>query len=126
MQKIKLVIYDLDGVIIDSSTAILESFRRTMRDTGLQTSPDTQVRGFIEYSLNHIFSTVLPEGKKHRVEEMKTLFRRHFEELLGWFLLARRSIGGPEKCSSVGVHIMCGHQQAFGACPEDLGPPRGS
>ena len=88
-QGVSLVIYDLDGVLIDSSTAIVESFSRTMSEAGLSPQPEERIKEFIGYSLNDIFRTILPEEQHHRVDEMKRLFRGHFSELClqGTYLL---------------------------------------
>ncbi|MBD3172962.1 HAD-IA family hydrolase [Candidatus Bathyarchaeota archaeon] len=77
---IRLVIYDLDGVLIDSNKAILESFRRTFNEVGEPFYPDL-ILSRIGVSLPQIFMDTLPEKYHGRIEELRQTYIRHFQSL---------------------------------------------
>jgi phosphoglycolate phosphatase len=79
-RDIKLIIYDLDGVLIDSSRAILESFRRTMMEVGEPFKPDLILER-IGYSLYQVFRDIMPPEYHDRVEELRQAYIRHFQSL---------------------------------------------
>jgi pyrophosphatase PpaX len=77
---IKLVIYDLDGVLIDSNRAILESFKRTMAEVGAEFKPDL-ILDRIGYSLFQIFLDTMPVDYHDRLEELRQIYIKHFQSL---------------------------------------------
>jgi HAD superfamily hydrolase (TIGR01509 family) len=79
-QGIRLVIYDLDGVLIDSNKAILESFRRTMEEVGAPFKPD-MILDRIGFSLHQIFLDTMPEEYHCRLEELRQIYIKHFQSL---------------------------------------------
>ena len=79
-RDIKLVIYDLDGVLINSNRAILESFRRTMEEVGEEFKPD-MILDRIGYGLYQIFIDTMPPEYQGRLEELRQLYIKHFQSL---------------------------------------------
>ncbi|MCW4013107.1 MAG: HAD family hydrolase [Candidatus Bathyarchaeota archaeon] len=79
-QGIKLVIYDLDGVLIDSNKAILESFRRTFEEIGEPFQPE-MILSRIGHGLYQIFMDILPETYDDRLEELRQTYIKHFQSL---------------------------------------------
>lgn len=77
---IKLVIYDLDGVLIDSNKAILESFKRTMAEVGEEFKPDL-ILDRIGHSLHQIFIDTMPEEYHDRLEELRQIYIKHFQSM---------------------------------------------
>lgn len=77
---IKLVIYDLDGVLIDSNRAILESFKLTMAEVGAEFKPD-MILDRIGHSLYQIFLDTMPEEFHDRLEELRQVYIKHFQSL---------------------------------------------
>jgi HAD superfamily hydrolase (TIGR01509 family) len=77
---IELVIYDLDGVLIDSNQAILESFKRTMDEVGEEFKPDMIMKR-IGYSLYQIFIDTMPLEYHGRLEELRKIYIKHFQSL---------------------------------------------
>ncbi len=59
-RNIQLVIYDLDGVLIDSNRAIIQSFQMLYDELWLQFNPD-DVLCRIGHSLHQIFLDIMPE-----------------------------------------------------------------
>ena len=79
-QGIKLVIYDLDGVLIDSNKAILESFRRTMEEVGAPFKPD-MILDRIGFSLYQIFKDTMSVEYHDQLEELRQIYIKHFQSL---------------------------------------------
>ena len=79
-RDIKLVIYDLDGVLINSNRAILESFRRTMMEVSEEFKPD-MILDRIGYGLYQIFIDTMPPEYQGRLEELRQLYIKHFQSL---------------------------------------------
>jgi len=80
VRGIKLVIYDLDGVLIDSNKAILESFRRTFEEIGEPFELEL-VLSRIGYGLYQIFMDILPDSYDDRFEELRQTYIKHFQSL---------------------------------------------
>ena len=77
---IELVIYDLDGVLIDSNQAILESFKRTMEEVGEEFKPD-MILERIGYSLFQILIDTMSPEYHGRLEELRKIYIKHFQSL---------------------------------------------
>ena len=56
---IKLVIWDLDGTILDSSPGVFESFRHTLATLGLGEITDEKLKPFMGPPLEYTFGTLL-------------------------------------------------------------------
>ena len=80
LDGVRLVIYDLDGVLIDCNKAILESFRRTFAEIVAPFDPD-EILSRIGVSLYQIFREILPPEYHDRVEELRQIYIRHFQSL---------------------------------------------
>jgi HAD superfamily hydrolase (TIGR01549 family) len=76
--RIKGVIFDLDGTLIDSFQAIYLSFRHTYEGLGLSPLSYEEVKGSIGYGLNYSFRDLLGE---ERVTQAVALFRKKYEEV---------------------------------------------
>lgn len=79
-RNIQLVIYDLDGVLIDSNRAIIQSFQMLYDELGLQFNPD-DVLCRIGHSLYQIFLDIMPEEYHSRLEELRRIYIRNFQGL---------------------------------------------
>ena len=77
---IKLVIYDLDGVLIDSNPAIIESFSRVFDEIGEPFMPE-MILSRIGYGLYHILGEVLGDEYKDRHDELRERYIKHFQSL---------------------------------------------
>jgi phosphoglycolate phosphatase len=65
---IRLIIYDLDGTLIDSTTAIVETFNRVIEEQGEPVCPNGEVEEMIGLPLTEMFKRVLPLPKHVRVQ----------------------------------------------------------
>ncbi len=79
-RDIQLVIYDLDGVLIDSNKAIIESFQMLHDELGLPFNPD-DVLCRIGHSLHQIFLDILPEEHHSKLEELRLIYIKNFQGL---------------------------------------------
>lgn len=77
LEGVDLVIYDLDGVLIDATQAIAESFRLTFREVGATLNPEDVVSR-IGYSLVDILEELLPEHRG-RAWELRDRYIHHFQ-----------------------------------------------
>jgi len=80
-RDIILIIYDLDGVLIDSTEAIIHAFHSSISKTGITPPPDEELKKLIGYPLKEIYKMILPPDRKHEVEDFKQALRRTFSEV---------------------------------------------
>ncbi len=76
--KVKGVIFDLDGTLIDSYQAIYLSFRYAYETMGLPPLPYEVVKKVVGWGLNQTFRELLGE---ERVPQALSLFRKKYEEV---------------------------------------------
>ncbi len=81
---IKLLIYDLDGTLIDSREDIAQAVNWTLRVLELPLLPVEQVSTFVGNGVKNLMSRVLKEagGETAPLERSIKLFRRHYGEHL--------------------------------------------
>ncbi len=65
---IRLIIYDLDGVLVDTSDAICISFNAALEDAGEAPRSDEEIRGMIGVPLDEMYRRVLPRERWGLVE----------------------------------------------------------
>ncbi len=78
---IRLIIYDLDGVLIDSSDAICLSFNAALEDAGEAPCSDEKIRGMIGVPLDEMYRRVLPPERWGLVEGCFERYREVFMEV---------------------------------------------
>ncbi len=61
MSDLKLIIFDVDGTLIDSQAVILTSMRMAFESLGLTPPADAAVRAGIGLSLEHIIAEIAPK-----------------------------------------------------------------
>ena len=76
--KVKGVIFDLDGTLIDSYQAIYLSFKYAYENMGLPPLPYEAVKKVVGRGLNQTFRELLGE---ERVPQAISLFRKKYEEV---------------------------------------------
>ncbi|HQU70673.1 MAG TPA: HAD hydrolase-like protein [Calditrichia bacterium] len=74
---------DLDGTLSDNREGIIRSIAFAMSEMNLPIPPDQAILPLIGPPLRQIFTTLLPEGQRHRAEEGVTLYRERFSRT-GW------------------------------------------
>jgi len=79
MLNIKLVIFDLDGTLIDAYAAISSSFNHTMRSLGLKPRSPSVVRRLVGWGDINLLKPHVPADK---LEKAVRLYRAHHRESL--------------------------------------------
>jgi len=79
-KDIELIIYDLDGVLIDSNKGIVESFRLIHEEIGEPFNPK-DVLSRIGVGLIQIFREILPKKHHDNLQELRLSYIRHFQSL---------------------------------------------
>ena len=90
---IRLIIYDLDGVLVDSSDAICLSFNAALEDAGEAPCSDEEIRGMIGVPLDEMYRRVLPRERWGLVEGC---FKRYREVFMDVSLEHARILHGVE------------------------------
>ncbi len=78
---IRLIIYDLDGVLVDTSDAICLSFNAALEDAGEAPRSDEEIRGMIGVPLDEMYRRVLPRERWGLVEGCFKRYREVFMEV---------------------------------------------
>ena len=65
---IELILYDLDGVLIDSREAICETFNRVLGELGIRKFPEEGIKEMIGEPLVDMFKKALPSRKHHLIQ----------------------------------------------------------
>jgi HAD superfamily hydrolase (TIGR01509 family) len=77
LTRIKLIIYDLDGVLINSEKGILETFKVVLDELKLSYNEE-KLQNLIGYSLPDILKKILPKNKQHLIEKASQLYRQKY------------------------------------------------
>ena len=76
--KPKLIIFDWDGTLADTTGPIIRTFRQTFADCGL-TPPDAEtIRPLIGYNLVTIIHRLLPDAGQHLKEQLAETYAHHY------------------------------------------------
>jgi 2-phosphoglycolate phosphatase len=76
---VELIIYDLDGVLIDSTEAIVEAFEHTLKEIGVEYEED-KLMPLMGHGLIHILEEVLPEEHRGKEWELRERYIHHFQK----------------------------------------------
>ncbi|WP_285447140.1 phosphoglycolate phosphatase [Xanthomonas sp. LMC-A-07] len=78
-----LVIFDLDGTLVDSASDIAEALNGTLQELGLQQFPEATVRSWIGEGVHTLLATALREaGSDRDVDAEMPVMMRHYEASL--------------------------------------------
>jgi len=90
---IRLIIYDLDGVLVDTSDAICLSFNAALEDAGEPQCTDEEIRSMIGVPLDEMYRRVLPRERWGLIEGC---FKRYREAFMNISLKHTRILVGVE------------------------------
>ena len=82
MNHVELIIFDLDGTLINSLKDISLSLNFALKKLGLKGLNEEEVRGYIGSGVKRLVEDVLGSPDASRVREMMSLFRMHHEKHL--------------------------------------------
>ena len=78
-KRSKAILFDLDGTLIDSTEAILESFAAAFRYFGDRVPPEDEIKGLIGYPLETMFARLgAPESK---VDAYVQAYKEHYRSV---------------------------------------------
>jgi HAD superfamily hydrolase (TIGR01509 family) len=78
---IRLIIYDLDGVLVDTSDAICISFNAALQDVGQPSCPEEEIRSMIGVPLDEMYRRVLPQERWGLIEGCFNRYREVFMDV---------------------------------------------
>ncbi len=81
LRGIRLIIYDLDGTLIDSNEAIVEVFNSVVVELGEKELPKAVIEAMIGLPYNEAFRHVLPEAKHSKIPWCWERYRELYAEL---------------------------------------------
>src|SRR2546422_10698608 len=77
-QKIDLLIFDLDGTLIESKWDIATAVNLTLGDLGLPLRPQEEVSSFVGDGIKRLLRLAVGEENQARYEEALRIFRGHY------------------------------------------------
>lgn len=78
--EIDLLIFDLDGTLIESKWDIADSVNLTLRDLGVPERPQEEIFGFVGDGVKKLLRLAVGEGNKDLYDEALRVFRGHYLE----------------------------------------------
>ena len=78
---IRLIIYDLDGVLVDTSDAICLSFNAALEDAGEAPCSDEEIRSMVGVPLDEMYRRVLPRERWGLVDGCFKRYREVFMDV---------------------------------------------
>ncbi|KHM93331.1 HAD hydrolase-like protein, partial [Xanthomonas vesicatoria] len=83
MYPYPLVIFDLDGTLVDSAPNIAEALNATLHELGLQQFSEATIRGWIGEGVHVLLAAALREaGGTHDADSAMPVMMRHYEASL--------------------------------------------
>ena len=81
MSELRLVVFDVDGTLIDSQEFILEAFALAFDRSGLQPLPRDQVLSIVGLSLVEAVQVLVPDLNEREAQEVAQLYKQSFIDL---------------------------------------------
>lgn len=78
-RKFDLLIFDLDGTLIDNSAGILMCFNLTLEKYGFKPVVLKRITPMFGSPIKDIFKNVLPEQNEERLERMRETYKGYFD-----------------------------------------------
>jgi phosphoglycolate phosphatase len=78
MHKIDLLIFDLDGTLIESKWDIATAVNLTLRDLGLPVREQEEIFSFVGDGIKHLLRLSVGEENQSRYEDALRVFRGHY------------------------------------------------
>ncbi len=82
MSHIELLIFDLDGTLIDSKKDIADAVNLTFRDVGLPQKPNEVIYGFVGNGVRQLISDAVASDDPALIDQALDIFEQHYLEHL--------------------------------------------
>lgn len=76
--KPKLIIFDWDGTLADTTGPIINTFQHTFADCGLPAPEADTIRSLIGYNLVTIIHRLVPDADQHLKEQLAETYAHHY------------------------------------------------
>ncbi len=73
------ILFDLDGTLIDSTEAILESFEQSFKNFGIKTPDDEVIKSLIGYPLDIMYAKLGVQAQN--IDEIIGAYKRHYRKV---------------------------------------------
>lgn len=80
MREIDLLIFDLDGTLVDSRTDIANAVNHTLRTLGLPEKSFPEIMSYIGKGLDYMLEKSLGEGDHHRLSQARDIFKGYYRD----------------------------------------------
>ncbi len=79
MQKIKYIVFDMDGTLLDSLTDLHNSLNHCFDKVGFQRRTYREVRSFVGNGIRTLIERAVPQGtSEEKIEEIFVMFKEHY------------------------------------------------
>ena len=81
MNQIKIVLFDMDGTILDTLRDLSDSVNWALRECGLPERTFEQNRRFLGNGIFNLIHKAVPEGTSQELEDkVRTVYKHHYEQ----------------------------------------------
>lgn len=82
MQRFKLIIFDLDGTLLNTIADLAHSTNYALTQNGFPTHPIEAYRFFVGNGINKLFERALPENERttERIAQIRNVFLPYYDE----------------------------------------------
>ncbi len=82
MSTFKLLIFDLDGTLIDSKKDIAFSVNLTLKSMDCPQLDEDRIASFVGHGIGYLLGNCMPPTSKDQIESAKKIFLEHYENHL--------------------------------------------
>lgn len=75
-ERVVIILFDLDGTLIDSTEAILESFHHSLSANNMPSVSDSEIASLIGHPLEVMFDTLSPNS--HKTDQLVASYKEHY------------------------------------------------
>ena len=81
MKKYKIVLFDMDGTILDTLRDLSDSVNWALRECGLPERRFDEIRRFLGNGIFNLIHRSVPEGTpQEKEDEVRTVYKHHYEQ----------------------------------------------
>ena len=81
MKRYKIVLFDMDGTILDTLQDLADSVNWALRECGLPERSFAEIRRFLGNGIFNLIRRAVPDGTPQEMEDkVRTVYKHHYEE----------------------------------------------